>query len=342
MSTTTTALLEVRQLKKHFPVQKGILRSTVGYLKAVDGVSFKINPGETLGLVGESGCGKTTLGKCILRLYEPTNGKILYRNGGDEIDVTALNKRDLRSFRRNMQIIFQDPYSSLNPRMTILEIVGEPLVIHGMARGRELEDAVGEIVSLVGLQREHLRRYPHSFSGGQRQRICLARALVLRPKLVVADEPVSALDVSIQAQILNLLKSMQKQLNLTYLFVSHDLGVVRYVSDRIAVMYVGKLVELADKNELLRQPRHPYSESLLSAVPRVDLKYRSERVILRGEAPNPTDLPTGCVFHPRCQYTEDICRQEEPELRELSSGCVAACHFADKFTLNGVSAHIKR
>jgi len=335
-------LLEVVDLKKHFPIQRGFLRVTVGHIKAVDGVSLTIKEGETLGLVGESGCGKTTLGRCIVRLYEPTEGRIVFHDNGKAVNVTELEGRELREFRRNMQIVFQDPYASLNPRMTVLQIVGEPLIIHGISSGKELQERVEEMLGFVGMQREHLRRYPHSFSGGQRQRIGIARALILHPKLVVADEPVSALDVSIQAQTLNLLKRMQSELQLTYLFVSHDLGVVRYVSDRIAVMYVGKLVELSGKDEVLRTPRHPYTESLLSAVPRVDLNYRTERIILPGEAPDPSDLPPGCVFNTRCRYAKDECRQVEPKLREISSGHFVSCHLADQFELRGVSYRTQR
>ncbi|HET6487733.1 MAG TPA: dipeptide ABC transporter ATP-binding protein [Spirochaetia bacterium] len=335
-------LLEVVDLKKYFPIQRGFFKVTVGHIKAVDGVSFSIRQGETLGLVGESGCGKTTLGRCIVRLYDATAGSILFYENGEAVTVMDLKGRELRAFRRNMQIVFQDPYASLNPRMTVQDIVGEPLVIHGLASGKELQDRVEEMLAFVGLQREHMRRYPHSFSGGQRQRIGIARALVLRPKLVVADEPVSALDVSIQAQTLNLLKRMQADLQLTYLFVSHDLGVVRYVSDRIAVMYVGKLVELSGKDNVLATPRHPYTESLLSAVPRVDLHYRTERIILPGEAPDPSNLPPGCVFHTRCRYAKDECTQVEPKLREISTGHFVACHRADQFELRGVSHRVQR
>ncbi|MGI6705070.1 MAG: ABC transporter ATP-binding protein [Clostridia bacterium] len=336
MTQQQNVLLEVQGLKQHFPIQVGFLRRTIGYIKAVDGVNLNIKAGETLGLVGESGCGKTTLGRSILRLYEPTDGKVYFHDGNKKVSITELDRKSLRKFRRHMQIIFQDPYSSLDSRMTILEIVGEPLLVNGIAKGKELEEMVEHILVQVGLQKEHMRRYPHSFSGGQRQRIAIARAIVLNPDLVVADEPVSALDVSIQAQILNLLKEMQEKMNLTFLFISHDLGVVRYVSDRIAMMYVGKLVELAPKEKLLQKPMHPYTESLLSAVPRVDLAYRKKRIILPGEAPDPSNLPSGCIFHPRCRYAKEICKEEEPQLRQLGEHQVS-CHFAEDLDLKGIT-----
>ncbi len=337
MAEGQNILLEVRGLKKYFPVQRGLMRKIKGYVKAVDDVDLYIKEGETLGLVGESGCGKTTLGRCILRLYEPTGGEILFRDSDQMVSITNLDREALRSFRRHMQIIFQDPYSSLNPRMTVLEIIGEPLLVNGIARGRELEERVKEVLTQVGLMVEHLRRYPHSFSGGQRQRIGVARALTLNPKLIVADEPVSALDVSIQAQILNLLKDLQNRFGLTYLFISHDLSVVRYVSDRIAAMYVGKLVEIAEKEEFLVAPKHPYSEALLSAIPRTNPFYKSRRMVLAGETPDPIDPPSGCVFHPRCRYAEDICKSEEPELREVDTDHYASCHFAERLNLKGIS-----
>ncbi|MGI6705557.1 MAG: ABC transporter ATP-binding protein [Clostridia bacterium] len=336
MTQQQNVLLEVQGLKQHFPIQVGFLRRTIGYIKAVDGVNLTIKAGETLGLVGESGCGKTTLGRSILRLYEPTDGKVYFYNGDEKVSITELDRKSLRKFRRHMQIIFQDPYASLDSRMTILDIIGEPLLVNGIAKGKELEEMVEHILVQVGLQKEHMRRYPHSFSGGQRQRIAIARAIVLNPDLVVADEPVSALDVSIQAQILNLLKEMQEKMNLTFLFISHDLGVVRYVSDRIAMMYVGKLVELAPKEKLLQKPMHPYTESLLSAVPRVDLAYRKKRIILPGEAPDPSNLPSGCIFHPRCRYAKEICKEEEPHLRQLGEHQVS-CHFAEDLDLKGIT-----
>lgn len=331
-------LLEVKGLKKYFPVQKSFLSRTKGYLKAVDDVSLHIRQGETLGLVGESGCGKTTLGRCILRLYEPTGGDVLIRNNGSMTSLMALERKAIRAFRRHMQIIFQDPYSSLNPRMTILEIIGEPLLVNGIASGKELEDRVKEMLVQVGLSVEHLRRYPHSFSGGQRQRIGIARALVVNPKLVVADEPVSALDVSIQAQILNLLKDLQDRLGLTYLFISHDLSVVRYVSDRIGVMYMGKLVEIGPKKDILTTPKHPYTEALLSAVPKISLHSSSKRIVLPGELPDATNLPPGCVLHPRCRYAEEICKTEIPTLKQTEPNHYTSCHLAESLCLRGISA----
>ncbi len=330
-------LLEVKDLKKYFPIQKGLLRRTTGYVKAVDGVSLFIEEGETLGLVGESGCGKTTTGRCIVRVYEPTAGDILFHENGSAINLNDLERQELKAFRRHLQMIFQDPFSSLNPRMTVLELVGEPLLAHGIASGTELEDRVAEMVVAVGLKVEHLPRYPHSFSGGQRQRIGIARALVQRPKLVVCDEPVSALDVSVQSQVVNLLQDLQTELNLTYLFVAHDMSVVRQISNRIAVMYVGKLVEVAESEELLRNPKHPYSETLLSAVPRPNPHHRMQRLNLEGEPADPANAPSGCVFHPRCQYMEDICKMEAPPLAELTPGHHVACHFADSLALQGIA-----
>jgi oligopeptide transport system ATP-binding protein len=315
-------ILEVRNLKKYFPITKGfIFQRQVGAVKAVDGVSFTIRRGETLGLVGESGCGKTTTGRVILRLQEPTAGEVIFEGR----NVFALNKEELRRMRRDMQIIFQDPYSSLNPRMTVGDIVGEPLEIHNIARGREKLRRVQELLEVVGLSPYHVNRYPHEFSGGQRQRIGIARALALNPKLIICDEPVSALDVSIQAQILNLLEDLQKEFKLTYLFIAHDLSVVRHISDRVAVMYLGKIVELAPTEQLFENPQHPYTEALLSAVPIPDPEVKRERIILPGDVPSPVNPPPGCRFHTRCLYAEERCRLEEPPLEEVAPGHFAAC-----------------
>jgi peptide/nickel transport system ATP-binding protein len=336
MADERATLLEVKGLKKYFPIQRGLLRRTVGQVKAVDGVDLFIKEGETLGLVGESGCGKTTTGRCILRVLEPTAGEVLFRNGDEMVPVTQLDRRALKAFRRHMQMIFQDPFSSLNPRMTVLEIVGEPLLVNGIAKGRKLEDRVEQVLISVGLKVEYLRRYPHSFSGGQRQRIGVARALVLNPKLIVCDEPVSALDVSVQSQIINLLQDLQDAYRLTYLFIAHDMGVVRHISNRIAVMYVGKLVELAQTEEVMASPKHPYTEALLSAVPRPDPHYHSNRILMEGEAPDPSNPPPGCVFHTRCRYAQEICKREAPLFRQVASEHYTSCHFVEKLTLRGI------
>ncbi|HEY65066.1 MAG TPA: dipeptide ABC transporter ATP-binding protein [Caldilineae bacterium] len=330
-------LLEVRNLKKHFPIRRGFLRRTVGYVKAVDGVTFYIKQGETFGLVGESGCGKSTTGRCLLRLIEPTEGEIIfYDEEAGPLHVEQLDKEQMRRLRRNMQIIFQDPYSSLNPRLTLKQIVGEPLIVNNVARGRELEDRVAALLRAVGLRPEYMDRYPHAFSGGQRQRISLARALALNPKFIVADEPVSALDVSVQAQVLNLMEDLQERFNLTYLFIAHDLSVVKHISDRVAVMYVGKLVESAETNELFTNPKHPYTEALMSAVPKPNPRIRTERIVLTGEVANPANPPPGCYFHPRCRYAQKICAEEEPQLREITPEHFVACHFADELELRGI------
>ncbi|HEY63845.1 MAG TPA: dipeptide ABC transporter ATP-binding protein [Caldilineae bacterium] len=330
-------LLEVKDLKKHFPIQRGFFSRTVGYVKAVDGVSFYVREGETLGLVGESGCGKTTTGRCILRALDPTSGEIWFNDPElGRVNVPELDKQQLKALRRNLQMIFQDPYSSLNPRMTLLQIVGEPLLVNNVAKGKELEDRVADLLRVVGLRPEYMSRYPHAFSGGQRQRIGIARALALHPKFIVCDEPVSALDVSVQAQILNLLQDLQEQFGLTYLFIAHDLSVIEHISDRVAVMYVGKLVESALTEELFINPRHPYTEALLSAVPKPDPRMRTEPIVLPGDVADPANPPSGCYFHPRCRYKVDLCEQEEPTLREISPDHFVSCHRADELRLLGV------
>jgi peptide/nickel transport system ATP-binding protein len=327
-------LLEVKALKKYYPVQKGLMRKHIGDLKAVDNVSFFIKDGESLGLVGESGCGKTTTGRCILRAIEPSQGQILFKDQrGEVMDVGELDAKKMRLMRREMQMIFQDPYSSLDSRMTMLDIIGEPFRVHRTARGKELEDRVKALVSLVGLDIKHLKRYPHAFSGGQRQRIGIARALALNPRFIVADEPVSALDVSVQAQILNLMQDLQEKRNLAYLFITHDLAVIEHISDRVAVMYVGKIVEVAETEELFQQPQHPYTEALLSAVPKPDPRLKMKRVVLSGEVANPANPPSGCYFHPRCRYAKERCKAEEPGLREVMPDHYTACHFAEKLEL---------
>lgn len=338
MSETASGrtLLEVKSLKKYFPIEKGLFRSVVGHVKAVDDVNLYINEGETLGLVGESGCGKTTLGRCILRAIEPTEGIINFRVNHEMIDLVSLESERMRSLRRYMQMIFQDPYSSLDPRMTVLDIIGEPLSVNKIAAGSELEDRVKELVKVVGLEVKHLKSYPHAFSGGQRQRIGIARALAPNPRLIVADEAVSALDVSIQAQILNLLQDLQKEFHLTYLFVAHDLSVIEHISDRVAVMYVGKLVEMAETEELFLKPKHPYTEALLSAVPIPDPKSKTMRIVLPGEVASPAHPPSGCYFHPRCNYAQSICKVKQPTWEEVAPAHFAACHFAVQLKLKGV------
>lgn len=342
VSMRSDALLQVKDLKMHFPVRRGFFRRVVGYVKAVDGVNLFIRPGETLGLVGESGCGKTTTGRCIIRAYHPTDGQILYRRSdGSVADLAPRSSKELKSYHREIRMIFQDPVSSLNPRMPVLEIVGEPLKVNGIAKGREIEDRVANLLRRVGLRPEYMRRYPHAFSGGERQRIGIARALALNPRLVLCDEAVSALDVSVRAQILNLLEDLQAEMDLTYLFIAHDLSVVEYICDRVAVMYVGKLVELAATDELYAHPQHPYTEALLSAVPQPDpsLRARKQRIVLEGEVPDPANPPSGCYFHPRCRYSDgDRCVNEEPALREITPDHFAACHYSETLKLRGVVA----
>ncbi len=330
-------ILEVKDLRKHFPIKRGLLSKVVGQVKAVDGVSFYIRERETLGLVGESGCGKTTTGRTIIRAIDPTSGEAWFTDARmGRVNMAALDKQQLKSLRTSMQMIFQDPYSSLNPRMTLLEIVGEPLFVNHLAEGKELESRVAELLRVVGLRSEYMIRYPHAFSGGQRQRIGIARALAPNPRLLICDEPVSALDVSVQAQILNLLQDLQAQYGLTYLFIAHDLSVIEHISDRVAVMYVGKLVESAQTEELFTTPRHPYTEALLSAVPKPDPRRRTEPIVLAGDVADPANPPPGCYFHPRCRYMVDRCAQEEPTLVELTPDHLVSCHRAHELRLEGV------
>jgi oligopeptide/dipeptide ABC transporter ATP-binding protein len=332
-------LLEVRDLKMYFPIVRGILQRTVGYLKAVDGVSFYLKEREVLGLVGESGCGKTTVGRTLLRLYEPTSGEINFRaKNGDWVDIAKISQSKMKPLRQEMRMIFQDPFSSLNPRMTVKDLISEPLEIHGVASGKAAEERVAELMRSVGLDPNYMQRYPHEFSGGQRQRIGLARTLSLNPRLVIADEPVSALDVSVQAQVLNLLAELKQQLNLTLIFVAHDLSVVEHISDRIAVMYVGKIVEMAPTEALLHKPLHPYTEALLSAIPPADPDIQQERIKLQGEVPSPANPPSGCIFHPRCNYARPECKTQVPELQEVTPGHFVSCHFAKELNLKGIQA----
>jgi len=361
-TTSPELLLDVRGLKKYFPITRGFMRRVVGHVRAVDDVSFDVRKGETLSLVGESGCGKTTTARCVLRALDPTGGEILFRTeGGQTVDVAAVPRSHLRPLRREMQMIFQDPFSSLNPRMTLLDIVGEPLLVNGVGSRQERIDRVAELLRLVGLRPEFMRRFPHAFSGGQRQRIGIARALALNPRLVVADEAVSALDVSVQAQILNLMLELQERLGLTYLFVAHDLSVVKHISDRVAVMYVGQIVELAATAPLFARPLHPYTEALLSAIPEPDPAQRRrrrrtlpgetptvtgshpmvpgqrQRITLRGEVANPAAPPSGCYFHPRCPYAVDTCKTVAPAWEEVEEGRWVRCHRARELTLQGVA-----
>ncbi|MGI5916395.1 MAG: ABC transporter ATP-binding protein [Anaerolineae bacterium] len=330
-------LLEVKGLKKHFPVRSGLLRRVTGAVKAVDGLDLFVRKGETLGLVGESGCGKTTAGRTILRLMDPTAGEIRFNDPNlGWVDLHAMDRQALKAVRPNMQIIFQDPFSSLNPRMTVERIIAEPLVINKVGSSSEIKDRVAHLLRVVGMRPEYMSRYPHAFSGGQRQRLGIARALALNPRLIICDEPVSALDVSIQAQVLNLLEDLQEEFDLTYIFIAHDLSVVEHITDRVAVMYVGKLVEVADTDELYYHPRHPYTEALMAAVPKPDPRLRDRPIRLPGEVANPASPPTGCYFHPRCRYARDICSQEATALLEVSPNHWSACHFAAELTLRGI------
>ena len=336
-AATDDVLLEVKNLKKHFPITGGLMRRVVGQVKAVDGVNFYIKRGETLGLVGESGCGKSTTGRAIIRLHEPTDGEIIFNDPDmGKVHIEQLDGKQLQRARHNMQMIFQDPFSSLDPRMTVGRIVGEPLLVNKIASGQALRDRVAELLTVVGLRPEHATRYPHAFSGGQRQRIGIARSLALNPKLIICDEPVSALDVSVQAQVLNLLEDLQERLDLTYLFVAHDLSVVQHISDRVAVMYVGYLVEMAPAEDLYYNPKMPYTEALLAAIPKPDPRNRTRPVRLPGEVPSPANPPSGCYFHPRCPYAQEICKKERPELRLVGPEHYAACHFAEELSLKGV------
>lgn len=329
-------ILEVKNLKKYFPIHGGILRRTIGMVRAVDGVSFSLRQGETLSLVGESGCGKTTTARCVLRAIDPTSGEILFhRKDGQVTDLARLSQSDIRPLRRDIQLVFQDPFGSLNPRMTIFEIVSEPLYVNGVRNHKQRRERVAELLRQVGMRPEYMSRYPHAFSGGQRQRIGIARALALNPRLVVADEPVSGLDVSVKAQVLNLMMDLQDKLGLTYLFVSHDLSVVNQISDRVVVMYVGRVVEVGTPRELFRTPKHPYTAALLSAIPKPDPSQRGDRIVLTGEVASPANPPSGCHFHPRCPFAIDRCRTEAPPMEEMGPGRFASCHRARELSLVG-------
>ena len=334
-----TKLLEVRDLRKYFPIQKGLLQRTVGYVKAVDGISFDVQRGETLGLVGESGCGKTTAGRCLLRLIPPTSGSFTF--GEEQVDLATLTHREMQPYRRRIQMIFQDPHASLNPRMTVGDIVGEPLRVNTQTltlTKSQIQERIAELLASVGLKPQDMRRYPHAFSGGQRQRIGIARALALNPELIVADEPVSALDVSVQAQILNLLAELREKFQLSYIFIAHDLSVVEHISERVAVMYLGRIVEISDAEALYSAPKHPYTEALISAVPLPDpgVQRKREQIRLEGDVPDPAQPPSGCHFHPRCRYATEQCKQETPQLREVAPGVQVACHHSETLELRGV------
>jgi oligopeptide transport system ATP-binding protein len=319
----TEPLLKVENLKKHFPITGGILGRPVSSVKAVDGVSFTVNKGETLGIVGESGCGKSTTGRMLMRLIDPSEGKVTF----EDRELTSLSNSEMRKIRREIQMVFQDPYASLNPRHTVEKILEEPLKVHGMGSAKERRERVHELLNIVGLSSYHAKRYPHQFSGGQRQRIGIARALMTKPKLIIADEPVSALDVSIQSQVLNLMQDLQKEFELTYIFIAHDLGVVRHISDRVGVMYLGKMVELSDSENLYEEPLHPYTQALLSAVPIPDPDFKRETQLLQGDIPSPSNPPSGCTFHTRCPFATDVCKEKVPEFKEHQPGHYVACHL---------------
>ncbi|HEY9733362.1 MAG TPA: dipeptide ABC transporter ATP-binding protein [Drouetiella sp.] len=336
-ATTAKKLVEIQDIKKYFPIRKGFFNKQVGAVRALDGINLTIYEGETLGLVGESGCGKSTLGRVMLRLLSATSGKVLF----DGKSVLDSSQAEMKNFRRQMQIVFQNPYASLDPRMTVAQIVAEPLEVHGIARGAELREQVYALLKLVGLSQEMANRYPHEFSGGQRQRVGIARALALRPRLIVADEPVSALDVSVQAQILNLLMDLRAEFNLTYLFVAHNLDVVRYISHRIAVMYLGRIVELGACGDVYKQPLHPYTQALISAAPVPDPDFdRSSRIVLQGDLPSPANPPSGCRFHTRCPLAQDKCRAEDPQLREITPGHFSACHYAETLLAEPIASGV--
>ena len=332
---TSANVLEVKGLSKFFPIKRGFFRKTVGVVRAVDNISFEIKKGETLSLVGESGCGKSTTARCIIRAHDPTDGEILFHTDDETVDLAQLSMIDIRPYRRQMQMIFQDPFSSLNPRMNIYEIISEPLLVHEVGDKEEREARVAELLRLVGLRPEYMRRFPHAFSGGQRQRIGIARALSINPRLILADEPVSGLDVSVQAQVINLMMDLQDELGLTYLFVSHDLSVVKQISDRVVVMYVGRVAEIGTPDELFASPKHPYTAALMGSVPKPHPRDRAKRIVLEGEVANPAAPPTGCYFHPRCPYATDLCKVEAPPLKATGDGRFVSCHRADEIDLIG-------